>query len=165
MYFQKYFGFFLTSTFRDIWRKIPSFMSKIVCWFTFVPFEIILKQGYSLVRLFAFNSAQEDSRSNLPTPLLFFRSYKTSEYSEIHCEQLTSEHFPLYNYRSSTLRGISRNIGQLLRQCRYFVHCFSRSMTYILKESKGKTFWDQTFKWKVTIYWISLFLVKKRRCF
>jgi hypothetical protein len=43
---------------------------------------------------------------------------KTSEYSEIYCEQLTSEHFLLYNYRSSSLRGISQNIGRLLRQCR-----------------------------------------------
>ncbi len=48
---------------------------------------------------------------------LFFRSNKTSECSEIYCEQLTSEHFPLYNYRSSTLRGISWNIGRLFRQC------------------------------------------------
>ncbi len=42
---------------------------------------------------------------------------KTSEYSEIYREQLTSEHFLPYNYRSSTLPRISRNIGRLLRQC------------------------------------------------
>ena len=42
---------------------------------------------------------------------------KTSEYSEIYREQLTSEHFLPYNYRSSTLLRISRNIGRLLRQC------------------------------------------------
>ncbi len=42
---------------------------------------------------------------------------KTSEYSEIYREQLTLEHFLPYNYRSSTLPRISRNIGQLLRQC------------------------------------------------
>ncbi len=34
---------------------------------------------------------------------------KTSEYSECR-EQLTLEHFLLYNYRSSTLPGISRNM-------------------------------------------------------
>jgi hypothetical protein len=42
---------------------------------------------------------------------------KTSEYSEIYREQSTSEHFLPYNYRSSTLPRISRNIGWLLRQC------------------------------------------------
>ncbi len=42
---------------------------------------------------------------------------KTLEYSEIYPEQLTLEHFLLYNYRSSTLGGISRNIGRLLQQC------------------------------------------------
>ncbi len=42
---------------------------------------------------------------------------KTSEYSEIYREQLTSEHFLPYNYRSSTLPRIFRNIGRLLRQC------------------------------------------------
>jgi hypothetical protein len=48
----------------------------------------------------------------------FFRYYnKTSEYSEMYREQLTSEHFLPYKYRSSTLPGISRNIGRLLRQC------------------------------------------------
>ncbi len=41
----------------------------------------------------------------------------TSEYSKIYREQLTSEHFLPYNYRSSTLPRISRNIGRLLRQC------------------------------------------------
>ncbi len=49
---------------------------------------------------------------------LFFQYRdKTSEYSEIYREQLTSEHFLPYNYRSSTLPRISRNIGRLLRQC------------------------------------------------
>jgi hypothetical protein len=47
----------------------------------------------------------------------FISRHKTSEYSEIYCELLTSEHFPLYNYRSSTLPRISRNISKLLRQC------------------------------------------------
>ncbi len=47
----------------------------------------------------------------------FFFRKKTSEYSEIYREQLTSEHFLPYNYRSSTLSGISRNISRLLRQC------------------------------------------------
>ncbi len=48
-------------------------------------------------------------------PYFLYRN-KTSEYSE-YCEELTSEHFLLYNYRSSTLPGISQNIGRLLRQC------------------------------------------------
>ncbi len=49
----------------------------------------------------------------------FLNRNKTSEYSQIYCEQLPSEHFLPYNYRSSTstLPGISRNIGQLLQQC------------------------------------------------
>jgi hypothetical protein len=47
----------------------------------------------------------------------FLHRNNTSEYSEIYCEQLTSKHFLPYNYRSSTLPGISRNIGRLLRQC------------------------------------------------
>jgi hypothetical protein len=49
--------------------------------------------------------------------LFFSFAKKTSEYSEIYREQLTSEHFLPYNYRSSTLPGISRNIGRFLRQC------------------------------------------------
>jgi hypothetical protein len=32
--FKKYFGFFRTSTFRDIWQKIPRLILKIVCWLT-----------------------------------------------------------------------------------------------------------------------------------
>jgi hypothetical protein len=48
-------------------------------------------------------------------PYFLYRNI-TSEYSEINCEQLTSEPFLPYNYRSSTLPGISRNIGRLLRQ-------------------------------------------------
>jgi hypothetical protein len=48
---------------------------------------------------------------------LFLSSDKTLEYSEIYHEQLTSEHFLPYNYRSFTLPAISRNIGRLLRQC------------------------------------------------
>ncbi len=47
----------------------------------------------------------------------FLYRNKTSEYSEIYHEQLTSEPFLPYNYRSSTLPRISRNIGRLLRQC------------------------------------------------
>jgi hypothetical protein len=37
--------------------------------------------------------------------------------TEIYHEQFTSEPLLPYNYRSSTLPGISRNIGRLLRQC------------------------------------------------
>jgi hypothetical protein len=48
---------------------------------------------------------------------LFLYRNITSEFSEIYREQLTSESFLLYNYRSSTLPGISRNIGRLLGQC------------------------------------------------
>jgi hypothetical protein len=44
----------------------------------------------------------------------YYIAIKTSEYSEIYHEQLTLEHFLPYNYRSSTLLGISRNIGRLL---------------------------------------------------
>ncbi len=58
---------------------------------------------------------------------LFFQYRdKTSEYSEIYREQLTSEHFLPYNYRSSTLPRISRNIGRLLRQCTVCVHRSAR---------------------------------------
>jgi hypothetical protein len=53
---------------------------------------------------------------SLEEPFFQYRD-KTSEYSEIYREQLTSEHFLPYNYRSSTLLRISRNIGRLLRQC------------------------------------------------
>ncbi len=53
---------------------------------------------------------------SLEKPFFQYRD-KTSEYSEIYSEQLTSEHFLPYNYRSSTLPRISRNIGRLLRQC------------------------------------------------
>ncbi len=60
---------------------------------------------------------QEGSGSNLRN-WPFFVSQLNLGYSEIYSEQLTSEHFLLYNYRSSTLRRISRNIGRLLRQCR-----------------------------------------------
>ncbi len=49
-------------------------------------------------------------------PYILYRNI-TSEYSEIYREQLTSEPFLQYNYRSSTLPGISRNIGRPLRQC------------------------------------------------
>ncbi len=49
-------------------------------------------------------------------PCFLYRN-KTSEYSEIYIEQLTSEPFLPYNHRSSTLPVISQNIGQLLRQC------------------------------------------------
>jgi hypothetical protein len=56
--------------------------------------------------------------SNSREEPFFSFAKKTSEYSEIYREQLTSEYFHLYNYRSSTLPGISRNIGRLLRQCR-----------------------------------------------
>ncbi len=68
------------------------------------------------VRKFAFNTGGEWVKSPLKLHY-FLNCKKTSEYSEIYCELLTSEHLPLYNYRSSTLRGLSRNIGRLLRQC------------------------------------------------
>ncbi len=46
--FQNYLGFFRTSTFRDIWRKIPRFIFKIVCWFTLAPLHIYIVQlGWS----------------------------------------------------------------------------------------------------------------------
>ncbi len=112
MSFQNYFGFFRTSTFRDIWRKIPRFISKIVCLFTLVPFQLY-SEAWLVYWIECSHLAREDSGLNL----LFLRSKKTAEYSEIYSEELTSEHLPLYNYRSSTLRGISRNIGRLLWQC------------------------------------------------
>jgi hypothetical protein len=47
----------------------------------------------------------------------FFYRNKTSEYTKIYHEQLTSEHFLPYKHRPSTLPDISRNISRLLRQC------------------------------------------------
>ncbi len=73
----------------------------------------------------------------------FLNRIKTSEYSEIYRELLTSERFPLYNYRSSTLRGMSRNICRLLRQCKPF--CL-RSLNIrglaVLKERKPWASWE-----------------------
>jgi hypothetical protein len=79
----------------------------------------ISKTFYSLVgladRVLASDSGGPWIQSR-EQPFFQYRD-KTSEYSEIYHEQLTSEHFLPYNYRSSTLPRISRNIGRLLRQC------------------------------------------------
>ncbi len=81
---------------------------------------------------------------------------KTSEYSEIYHEQLTSEHFLPYNYRSSTLPRISRNIGRLLRQCvcdnnriktvKNWIHFWAKLFFYIHKYLKLRaTFFNTAF--------------------
>jgi hypothetical protein len=74
---------------------------------------------YSLVdlvgRVFASYSGGPWIKSRV-RPYFLYRN-KTLEYSEICREQLTSEPFLPDNCRSSTLPGISRNIGRLLRQC------------------------------------------------
>ncbi len=76
---------------------------------------------YSLVSLLVriFDSRMGGQWINSPIMTYFIKFNKTSEYSVIYRELLTSEHFPLYNYRSSTLPCISLNIGRLLRQCRW----------------------------------------------
>ncbi len=74
---------------------------------------------YNMVSLLVRIIASRTGGQNINSPLMtyFINFNKTSEYSEIYHELLTSEHFPLYNYRSSTLPCISWNIGRLLRQC------------------------------------------------
>ncbi len=117
MSFQNYFGFFRTSTFRDIWRKIPRFILKFVCWFTLAPLPVFLYSLVGLVgRVFAFCTGSQWIRS-LWAGWYFLYLNNTLENSKIYCEQLTSEHFLPYNYRSSTLPVIYRNIGWLLQQC------------------------------------------------
>ncbi len=71
--------------------------------------------GSPVVKMLAFHSKR---RRLFSLPLYFFLHNNTSDYSEIHLEHLSSELFLLYNYRASTLRGISRKIGWLLWQCR-----------------------------------------------
>jgi hypothetical protein len=69
-----------------------------------------------LVRVFTSDTGGQRIKSLWKASYFSYRN-KTSEYSEIYRKQLTSGHFPLYNYRSSTLRGISWNIDRLLRHC------------------------------------------------
>jgi hypothetical protein len=79
----------------------------------------------------------------------FSNRNKTSEYSEIYREQLTSEHILPYNYRSSTLPGISRNISRLLRQCRVCIMyitqiCFIRINPELIKNVIRSLLWQTT---------------------
>jgi hypothetical protein len=69
-----------------------------------------------VVRVFASNTGGQRIETPWTTP--FFMSQLNLGIFR-NSEQLTSVHFLLYNYRSSTLRRISRNIGRLLRQCEY----------------------------------------------
>ncbi len=114
--FQKYFGFFRTSTFSWYMTKDSEVHLKTCL---LIHIRSTSSHLYRLVGLvgmtFAFYTG--GSRINSLQWSYFYYRNKTSEYSEIYREQLTSEPFLPYNNRSSTLPGISRNIGQLLRQC------------------------------------------------
>jgi hypothetical protein len=103
---QNYFRFFRTSTFRDIWWKIPGFLWKIICWFTLAPLHKYCA-AWLVYWVFASHMGGQWIVSLWITPYFLCRN-KTSEYSKIYSEQLTSEHFLLYNYRSSTLREVYR---------------------------------------------------------
>ncbi len=133
-YFGKIFSALCVDVFPELFRIFPNFY---IPWYMTKDSEVHLKNcllihycslsiwNWSMIsllyRVFAPRTGGQWIKSRC---ILFFRSNKTSEYSEKYCEQLTSEHFPLYNYRSSTLRGISRNIGRLLWQCSevFYIH-------------------------------------------
>jgi hypothetical protein len=121
MYLQNCFGFFRTSIFRDIWRNIPRFILKIVYWLSItLHISQILFSLVSLVDKALASYMGGPWINSREEPFIQYRD-KTSECSEIYREQLTSEHFLPYNYRSSKLLRISRNIGRLLRQCAYYL--------------------------------------------
>ncbi len=126
-YFGKIFSALCADVFPELFRIFPNFD---ISWYMTKDSEVhpkncLLSQNSSISlllywflgladRVFAFYT--EGTRI-ISRGEPFFFAIKTSEYSEIYREQLTSEHFLPYNYRSSTLPGISRNIGWLLRQC------------------------------------------------
>jgi hypothetical protein len=138
---------------RIIFRIFPNFD---ISWYMRKDFEIHLKNCVlidtcstswiilSLVSLVDRVLASDIGRPWATSWLVpyFFFSQKTSEYSEIYCKQLTSEHFLPYNYRSSTLPGISRNIGWLLRQC-----------VVIIEWHPKNRFWEKSEQWPETRRW------------
>jgi hypothetical protein len=115
--FQKYFGFFRTSTFRDIHMTKDSEVHLKNCLLIHICSTSSYLSGLIGQEGMTFAHYTGDPWNKSREWSYFQYRYKTSEYSEIYPEQLTLKPFLPYNYRSSTLPGISRNIGWLLRQC------------------------------------------------
>jgi hypothetical protein len=127
-YFEKIFSALCVIVFPKIFRIFPNFD---ISWYMTKNSKVHLKTCllietcstssnlYNLVGLVGvvLASYTGDPRTKSWKCSYFLYSNKTPEYSEIYHEQLTSEPFLPYNYRSSTLPRISRNIGRLLRQC------------------------------------------------
>ncbi len=127
-YFGKLFSALCVHVFPELFRIFPNFD---ISWYMTKDSEVHLKNClliytcstssilYSMVGLVVrefISGTRVLWIKSWVRPYFLYRN-KTLEYSEIYREQLTSEHFLLYNYRSSTLPGISRNIGRLLGQC------------------------------------------------
>ncbi len=126
-YFEKIFSALCVDVFPELFRIFPNFD---ISWYMTKDSEVQLQNCLLIDSCSTFLFAKSlvglvDGVFASYTGGLWINSHmrlfsyckKTSEYSEIYREQLTSEHFPPCNYRSSTLPGISRNIGRLLRQC------------------------------------------------
>jgi hypothetical protein len=127
-YFGKIFSALCVDVFPELFRIFPNFD---ISWYMTKYSEVHLKNylliHYCSISKLLYNLVGLVDRvlsSDTGGPWIKSRMYpffqycdKTSEYSEIYHKQLTSEHFLPYNYRSSTLPHISRNIGRLLRQC------------------------------------------------
>jgi hypothetical protein len=128
-YFEKIFSALCVDVFPELFQIFPNFD---IPWYMTKDSEVHFKNclliqtcstswfSYSMVglvdRVFTSYTGGQWIKSLWMRPYFLYCN-KTSEYSEIYRQQLTSEHFLLYNYRSSTLWGISWNISRLLRQC------------------------------------------------
>jgi hypothetical protein len=131
-YFGKIFSALYVDFFTELFRIFPNFE---ILWYTTKYSEVHLKNclliQYCSISQILYNFVGLVDRvlasytggpwiNSREEPFFQYRD-KTSEYSEIYREQLTSEHFLPYNYRSSTLPRISRNIVRLLGQCTVYI--------------------------------------------